>query len=111
MEDYLLYGKSFIQNLDDYEEAKIIFKTIYDNFLIIERAIEKQGFTSTKITVEEWQSWQQTLPELVFLLYLCHRELEEYDEAIKLIQDWIVRSPEDTDASQLLDEIDKLKGL
>jgi hypothetical protein len=51
------------------------------------------------------------LPELVFLLYLCHRELEEYDEAIKLIQDWIVRSPEDTDASQLLDEIDKLKGL
>ena len=111
MEDYLLYGKSFIQNLDDYEEAKIIFKTIYDNFLIIERAIEKQGFTSTKITVEEWQSWQQTLPELVFLLYLCHRELEEYDEAIKLIQDWRVRSPEDTDASQLLDEIDKLKGL
>ena len=111
MEDYLLYGKTFIQNLDDYEEAKIIFKTIYDNFLIIERAIEKQGFTSTKITVEEWQSWQQTLPELVFLLYLCHRELEEYDEAIKLIQDWIVRSPEDTDASQLLDEIDKLKGL
>ena len=111
MEDYLLYGKSFIQNLDDYQEAKIIFKTIYDNFLIIERAIEKQGFTSTKITVEEWKSWQQTLPELVFLLYLCHRELEEYDEAIKLIQDWIVRSPEDTDASQLLDEIDKLKGL
>jgi tetratricopeptide (TPR) repeat protein len=111
MEDYLLYGKTFIQNLDNYEEAKIIFKTIYDNFLIIERAIEKQGFTSTKITVEEWQSWQQTLPELVFLLYLCHRELEEYDEAIKLIQDWIVRSPEDTDASQLLDEIDKLKGL
>jgi tetratricopeptide (TPR) repeat protein len=111
MEDYLLYGKTFIQNLDDYEEAKVIFKTIYDNFLIIERAIEKQGFTSTKITVEEWQSWQQTLPELVFLLYLCHRELEEYDEAIKLIQDWIVRSPEDTDASQLLDEIDKLKGL
>jgi tetratricopeptide (TPR) repeat protein len=111
MEDYLLYGKTFIQNLDNYEEAKIIFKTIYDNFLIIERAIEKQGFTSTKITLEEWQSWQQTLPELVFLLYLCHRELEEYDEAIKLIQDWIVRSPEDTDASQLLDEIDKLKGL
>ena len=111
MEDYLLYGRSFIQNLDDYAEAKSIFKTIYDNFLIIEKAIKKQGFTSTKITVKEWQSWQKTLPELVFLLYLCHRELEEYDEATMLIENWIVRSPEDTDAGQLLDEIEKLKGL
>ena len=110
MEDYLLYGKSFIQNLDDYSEAKEIFKTIYDNFLIIERAIKKQGFTATKITVQEWQSWQKTLPDLVFLLYLCHRELGEYDEATSLIQNWIARSPEDTDASRLLDEIEKLKG-
>ena len=111
MEDYLLYGRSFIQNLDDYAEAKSIFKTIYDNFLIIEKAIKKQGFTSTKITAQEWQSWQQTLPELVFLLYLCHRELEEYDEATMLIKNWMVRSPEDTDAGQLLDEIEKLKEL
>ena len=50
------------------------------------------------------------MPDLVFLLYLCHRELEEYDEATNLIQNWIVRSPEDTDASRLLDEIEKLKG-
>tara|TARA_B100000427_G_scaffold90918_1_gene75085 strand:- start:473 stop:1273 length:801 start_codon:yes stop_codon:yes gene_type:complete len=111
MDDYLLYGKSFIKNLDDYDEAKAIFKTIYDNFLIIERAIKKQGFTATKITLEEWQSWQETLPELVFLLYLCHRELEEYDEAIALIESWMIRSPEDTDATQLLDEIEKLKEL
>ena len=110
LEDYLLYGKSFIQNLDDYSEAKEIFKTIYDNFLIIERAIQKQGFTATKITVQEWKSWQKTLPDIVFLLYLCHRELEEYDEAKNLIQNWIVRSPDDTDANRLLNEIEELKG-
>ena len=109
MDDYLLYGKSFIQNLDDYQEAKIIFKTIYDNFLIIEKAIKKQGFTATKITLQEWQSWQETLPELVFLLYLCHRELEEYDEATILIEDWMIRSPDDTDAARLIDEIQQLK--
>ena len=109
MDDYLLYGKSFIKNLDDYEEAKIIFKTIYDNFLIIERAIKKQGFTTTKITLQEWQSWQETLPELVFLLYLCHRELEEYDEATMLIENWMIRSPEDTDAAKLIDEVQQLK--
>ena len=109
MDDYLLYGKSFIKNLDDYQEAKIIFKTIYDNFLIIERAIKKQGFTTTKITLQEWQSWQETLPELVFLLYLCHRELEEYDEATMLIENWMIRSPEDTDAAKLIDEVQQLK--
>ena len=109
MDDYLLYGKSFIKNLDDYQEAKIIFKTIYDNFLIIERAIKKQGFTTTKITLQEWQSWQETLPELVFLLYLCHRELEEYDKATMLIENWMIRSPEDTDAAKLIDEVQQLK--
>ena len=111
MEDYLLYGKSFIQNLNDYEEAKVIFKTIYDNFLIIERAIQKQGFITTKISIQEWQSWQETLPDLVFLLYLCHRELGEYDEAINLIELWIDRNPADSDANRLLDEIQKLKGI
>ena len=59
--------------------------------------------------MQEWQSWQETLPELVFLLYLCHRELEEYDKATILIEDWMIRSPDDTDAARLIDEIQQLK--
>ena len=108
--DYLLYGKTFIQTLEDYNEAKTIFKTIYDNFTIIEKALEVQGFKSTKITSLEWKEWQESLPELVFLLYLCYKELEEYDNAILLMEDWLVRSPTDLEATKLLDEIKKLQN-
>ena len=108
--DYLLYGKTFIQTLEDYNEAKTIFKTIYDNFTIIEKALEVQGFKSTKITSLEWQEWQESLPELVFLLYLCYKELKEYDNAILLMEDWLVRSPTDLEATKLLDEIKELQN-
>ena len=108
--DYLLYGKTFVQTLEDYNEAKTIFKTIYDNFIIIEKAIEVQGFKSTKITPLEWKEWQESLPELVFLLYLCYKELEEYDAAVLLIEDWLVRSPTDLEATKLLDEIKELQN-
>ena len=108
--DYLLYGKTFIQTLEDYNEAKTIFKTIYDNFTIIEKALEVQGFKSTKITLLEWKEWQESLPELVFLLYLCYKELEEYDNAILLMEDWLVRSPTDLEAPKLLDEIKELQN-
>ena len=108
--DYLLYGKTFIQTLEDYNEAKTIFKTIYDNFTIIEKALEVQGFKSTKITLLEWKEWQESLPELVFLLYLCYKELEEYDNAILLMEDWLVRSPTDLEATKLLDEIKELQN-
>ena len=106
----MLYGKTFIQTLEDYNEAKTIFKTIYDNFTIIEKALEVQGFKSTKITSLEWQEWQESLPELVFLLYLCYKELEEYDNAILLMEDWLVRSPTDLEATKLLDEIKELQN-
>ena len=108
--DYLLYGKTFVQTLEDYDEAKTIFKTIYDNFTMTERAIEVQGFKSTKITSLEWKKWQESLPELVLLLYLCYKELEEYDNAILLIEDWLVRSPNDLEATKLLDEIKELQN-
>ena len=108
--DYLLYGKTFVQTLEDYNEAKTIFETIYDNFIIIEKALEVQGFKSTKITPLEWKEWQESLPELVFLLYLCYKELEEYDNAILLIEDWLVRSPTDLEATKLLDEIKELQN-
>ncbi|MED5451159.1 MAG: hypothetical protein VYB75_01085, partial [Candidatus Neomarinimicrobiota bacterium] len=62
------------------------------------------------ITPLEWKEWQESLPELVFLLYLCYKELEEYDAAVLLIEDWLVRSPTDLEATKLLDEIKELQN-
>ena len=110
IDDYLLYGKTFVQSLEDYEEAKVIFETIYNNFIIIEKALEVQSFKSIKITVAEWNQWQESLPEIVFLLYLCYKELEEYENATNLIEEWLVRSPADLEAKKLLEEIKSLEN-
>ena len=109
IDDYLLYGKTFVQSLQDYEEAKVIFETIYNNFLIIEKALEVQSFKSIKITVSEWNQWQESLPEIVFLLYLCYKELGDYENATSLIEEWLVRSPADLEAKKLLEEIKSLE--
>ena len=110
IDDYLLYGKTFVQSLENYKEAKIIFETIYNNFVIVEKALESQSFKSTKITPSEWKQWQESLPEIVFLLYLCYKELEEYENATNLINEWLVRSPADTEAKKLLEEIKNLEN-
>ncbi len=108
--DYLLYGKTFVQSLKDYKEAKVIFETIYNNFILIEKALEIQSFKSTNITASEWNQWQESLPEIVFLLYLCYKELEEYENATNLIEEWLVRSPADLEAKKLLEEIKSLEN-
>ena len=110
LEDYLLYGKTFIQLLEDYDESKVIFETIYNNYNLIEQSIKRRGFTATKITTNEWQEWQQSLSEIVYLLYLSYKNLEMYDEAKILLNNWIEKNPSDDNAQELLDEILQLES-
>ena len=110
LNDYILYGKSFIQLLDDYNESKIIFETIYQNYKVIERSISRRGFTATKISQSEWQEWQKSLPEIVYLLFLSYKNLEMYDEAKTLLTEWIEKNPADDNAQGLLDELSKIES-
>ena len=110
LEDYILYGKTFIQLLEDYDESKLIFETIYQNYKLIEQSILRRGFTATKISEKEWQDWQQSLPEIIYLLFLSYKNLEMYDEAKILLNDWINKNPDDDNAKELLEEILQLES-
>jgi len=110
LEDYILYGKTFIQLLEDYEESKLIFETIYQNYTFIEQSIIRRGFTATKISEKDWQDWQKSLPEIIYLLFLSYKNLEMYDEAKILLTDWINKNPADDNAKELLDEIFQLES-
>jgi len=105
LEDYIKYGTSYMQFLNDYHESKLIFESIYNNYEIIERSISKKGFTATKISQNEWQEWQKSLPEIVSLLFLSYQNLEMHDEAKILLEGWIKRNPSDDNAKNLLNEI------
>ena len=110
LSDYLLYGKTFMQSLEDFDESRLIFETIYQNYKIIDRAISKKGYTATKISQTEWIEWQKSLPEIIYLLYLSYKNLEMYDEAKALLREWINKNPADDNAEQLLDEIIQLES-
>jgi len=110
LEDYLLYGKTFIQFLEDYNESKLIFETIYQNYNIIEQSILRRGFAATKISESEWKEWQQSLPEIIYLLFLSYKNLEMFDEAKTLLDDWINKNPGDENAKELLSEILQLES-
>ena len=110
LEDYILYGKTFIQLLEDYDESKLIFETIYQNYKLIEQSILRRGFTATKISEKEWQDWQRSLPEIIYLLFLSYKNLEMYDEAKILLNDWINKNPADDNAKELLEEILQLES-
>ena len=105
LEDYIKYGSSYMQFLNDYHESKLIFESIYNNYEIIERSISKKGFTATKISPNEWKEWQQSLPEIVSLLFLSYQNLEMYDEAKILLENCFKRNPSDDNAKNLLNEI------
>ncbi len=109
LDDYILYGKTFIQSLEEYEESELIFETIYNNYNIIENSIKKRGYTSTKISPSEWNNWQESLAEIVFLLYISYKEQEKYDKAEALLNNWIAKNPNDKNATKLLEEIIELK--
>ena len=109
LNDYILYGKTFIQSLEEYEESELIFETIYNNYNIIENSIKKRGYTSTKISPSEWNNWQESLAEIVFLLYISYKEQEKYDKAEALLNNWIAKNPNDENATKLLEEIIELK--
>ena len=49
--------------------------------------------------------WQQSLTEIVYLLYLSYKNLECVDEAKILLNNWIEKNPSDDNAQKLLDEI------
>ena len=109
LDDYILYGKTFIQSLEEYEESELIFETIYNNYNIIENSIKKRGYTSTKISPSEWNNWQESLAEIVFLLFISYKEQEKYDKAEALLNNWIAKNPNDENATKLLEEIIELK--
>ena len=110
LDDYILYGKTFIQSLEEYEESELIFETIYNNYNIIENSIKRRGYTSTKISPSEWNNWQESLAEIVFLLYISYKEQKKYEKAEALLSDWIEKNPKDENALKMLEEIIELKN-
>jgi len=107
VQDRIRYGQTYIQDLNDYENAKRIFKDMYDSYLEIENAVKRSGLKRAGTNQKTWNEWQQNYGDIVSTLILTYQELNMNSEAELILSSWLERNPGDINAKKMLEDIQK----
>ena len=102
--DKLKYGQAYIQELNDYQAALIIFQELYTSYNELEYFVKTQGLNKAGLTQSSWERWQRLHAEIVSSLVLTYRSLEDWGALIEVLEKWVVENPNDASAQQMLDE-------
>ena len=107
VQDRIRYGQTYIQDLEDYENAKRIFKDLYDSYLEIENAVKSSGLKRTGINQKTWNEWQKNYGDIVSTLILTYQEMNMKSEAELVLTSWLERNPGDINAKKMLEDVQK----
>ena len=107
VQDRIRYGQTYIQDLEDYEKAKRIFKDLYDSYLEIENAVKSSGLRRTGINQKTWNEWQKNYGDIVSTLVLTYQEMNMKSEAELVLTSWLERNPGDINAKKMLEDVQK----
>ena len=107
VQDRIRYGQTYIQDLEDYEKAKRIFKDLYDSYLEIENAVKSSGLKRTGINQKTWNEWQKNYGDIVSTLVLTYQEMNMKSEAELVLTSWRERKPGDINAKKMLEDVQK----
>ncbi|MEE1505637.1 MAG: hypothetical protein V1256_01565, partial [Candidatus Neomarinimicrobiota bacterium] len=107
VQDRIRYGQTYIQDLEDYEKAKKIFKDLYDSYLEIENAVKSSGLKRTGINQKTWNEWQKNYGDIVSTLVLTYQEMNMKSEAELVLTSWLERNPGDINAKKMLEDVQK----
>ena len=107
VQDRIRYGQTYIQDLKDYENAKRIFKELYDSYLEIENAVKSSGLKRTGINQKTWNEWQKNYGDIVSTLVLTYQEMNMKSEAELVLTSWLERNPGDINAKKMLEDVQK----
>ena len=105
VEEKLKFGQAYIQELNDFNSAVDIFKGLYDSYLDVEILVRTKGIKKAGLTQSSWDRWQRLYGEIVSSLVLTYRSLESWEPMESILNDWLVRNPNDINAKQMLDEV------
>ncbi len=101
IEDRIEYGRTYMNVLKNFEKSSGVFSTLYEDM----RALRLRGYSSDKGLGRKWKNWQNYYSSVVSFLAKSYQELEQYDAASVLLEDWLTESPNDAAAKKLLEEI------
>lgn len=107
VEEKLKYGQAYIQELNDYDNAEDIFKGLYDSYIDVENLVRTKGIKKAGLTQSSWNKWQRLYSEIVSSLVLTYRSLESWVPMESVLNDWLVRNPNDINAKEMLEDVRK----
>jgi len=105
VEEKLKFGQAYIQELNDYNSALNIFKELYDSYLGVENIVRTKGIKKAGLTQQSWDKWQRLYGEIVSSLVLTYRSTESWKPMEEILNDWLVRNPNDFNAKEMLNEV------
>lgn len=105
VQDKLIYGQAYFQNLDDYGRAQAIFEDLYASYGTMDEQVQRRGLGGGSLTQRQWKRWQQSYSEIVGMLVMAYREQGLTSEAITVLQEWLNRFPDDKSALQMLESL------
>jgi hypothetical protein len=107
VEEKLKFGHAYIQELNDINKAVDIFRGLYDSYIDIEDLVRAKGIKRAGLTQASWNRWQGLYSEIVSSLVLTYRSLESWEPMESVLNDWLVRNPNDVNAVEMLKDARK----
>jgi len=101
------YANVYFRELEDTKTAISILSDLQKEYMKMENMIKIKGFSNSSITTSSWNRWQKAFPDIISSLVYIYKSTNQYLEAETVLVDWIARFPNDSNAKNLLKEIQK----
>ena len=102
IQDKVEYGQVYLAQLDSLEKGRIIFEGLYNEFKSVE--------SGTRLTSQrEIDQWRNYFVQIVSSLIFAYKNLEMYDQAESVVNEWLSKNPDDPVAKKLLNDLKQKK--
>ena len=102
IQDKVEYGQVYLAQLDSLEKGRIIFEELYNEF----KSVESGARLTSQREIDQWRSY---FVQIVSSLIFAYKNLEMYDKAESVVNEWLSKNPDDPVAKKLLDDLRQKK--
>ena len=102
IQDKVEYGQVYLAQLDSLEKGRVIFEELYKEF----KSVESGARLTSQNEVEQWRNY---FVQIVSSLIFAYKNLEMYDSAETVVNEWLSKNPDDPVAKKLLDDLRQKK--
>ena len=99
------YASLYFSEFNDTLRAIELLQDLHTQFIQIESMVSSKGFGSNSVSQGNWRKWQEAYPEIVSSMVYMYRKSNRLSEAEMILNNWVLRNPNDLNAKKILEEI------